>query len=156
MAYELLLKEAEQQGVEVYELPLQGRLKGLYHRNAICINRRLSQTTEKACILAEELGHYYTSAGNILDQTDIRNRKQELRARQWGYERLIPLSAFVPAHQAGVRSRHELAEFLNVTEEYLAAAIERYHERYGLFVDMGDTFLHFDPLDITYCYRTID
>ena len=38
---------------------------------------------EKASVLAEELGHYYTTVGNILDQEDAGNRKQEHKARTW-------------------------------------------------------------------------
>lgn len=148
MAYELLLREAEQQGVDVYELPLKGRLKGLYHRNAICINRRLSRITEKTCILAEELGHYHTSAGNILDQSDIRNRKQELRARCWAYERLVSLPNIVQAHQLGIRNRFELAEHLGVTEDFLESALKRYQEKYGLCVPVGKYTVCFEPLGV--------
>ena len=156
VSYESLLDEAAQEGIEVYERPLKGKLKGLYSNKVIFINKDLKDRIEKACILSEEMGHYHTSSGDILDQKDIRNRKQELRARQWGYEYLIPLDSFIKAHQAGVRTRYELDEFLGITEEYLMASIERYHQRYGLYVDLGDHFLHLDPLDITYCFRAID
>lgn len=148
MAYELLLREAEQQGIEVCELPLRGKLKGLYYKNAICINRRLSQTTEKNCILAEELGHHHTSVGNILDQSDVRNRKQEQRARSWAYERLVPLNTIVQAHRLGVRNRFELAEYLNVTEDFLEAALNRFQEKYGLCVPVGKYTVCFEPLGV--------
>lgn len=54
--------------------------KGLYADNIIWINKYLPTSVEKACILAEELGHHYTTAGDILDQNDIENCKQELKA----------------------------------------------------------------------------
>lgn len=64
--------------VEVITYPFQSeRIKGLYIDGTITLNENLSTTSEKACILAEELGHYYTASGNILDQQE--NRKQELR-----------------------------------------------------------------------------
>ncbi|MFW5433735.1 ImmA/IrrE family metallo-endopeptidase [Paenibacillus apiarius] len=153
-----LLDEAEQSGVYVTEHAFKClRLKGLYIDNVITLNpAAISSLTEKTCVLAEELGHHHKSAGNILDQSDVRKRKQELRGREWGYTKLVPLSSFKRAHQAGVRTRHELADFLGVTEEYLAAAIERYTQRYGLYRDMGDHFIHFDPLGITYCFRNIE
>jgi IrrE N-terminal-like domain len=153
-----LLEEAERNGVQVKEHTFKClRLKGLYVDNVITLNpAAISSMIEKTCVLAEELGHHHKSEGVILDQSDINNRKQELRGRVWGYERLVPLSSFIRAHQAGIRTKHELAEFLDVTEEYLLEAIERYRQRYGLYVDMGDHFVHFDPLGVTYCFRKID
>ena len=75
-----LLIEAEQEQVKVLERPLKtyrGRING----NNILIKSDLTEN-EKTCILAEELGHYYTSSGNILDQSNINNRKQEKVARK--------------------------------------------------------------------------
>lgn len=154
MLYDRLLGETK---AKVFEVDMPLAIKGLYSDGNIWINKHIETRAEKACVLAEENGHDYTSFGDILNQQDsVMNRKQELLARQWGYEYLIPLDSFIKAHQAGVRTRHELAEFLGITEEYLMASIERYHQRYGLYVDLGDHFLHFDPLDITYCFRAID
>ncbi len=39
------------------------QLKG----NRIAIKQDLPTQKEKACVLAEELGHFYTSTGNILE-----------------------------------------------------------------------------------------
>ncbi|MDT2306290.1 hypothetical protein P7H21_23355 [Paenibacillus larvae] len=86
--------------------------------------------------------HYLITVGNILDQSDILNRKQELRARQLTYEKLIPLSAIVQAHQSGVRGRFEIAEYLEVTEEFLQATINRYRDKYGISVSI-DNFIIF-------------
>lgn len=47
--------------------------------------------TEKSCVLAEEIGRRYTTIGDILDQNDMNNRKQELRARLWAYNKQIGL-----------------------------------------------------------------
>lgn len=74
-------------------------------------------------MLAEEVGHYHTTTGDILDLTSIENRKQELRARSWAYERLIPISKIIEAHKLHIVNRYELADFLNVTEEFLDAAL---------------------------------
>lgn len=154
MLYDRLLSETR---AKVYEMDMPLSIKGLYSDGNIWINKHIETRAEKACVLAEENGHDYTSFGDILNQQDsVMNQKQELLARQWGYEYLIPLDSFILAHQAGVRTRYELAEFLGITEEYLMASIERYNQRYGLYVDMGDHILHLDPLDITYCFRAID
>lgn len=146
MSYESLLIEAQSEGIEVFERPLNGKLKGLYSDNIICIDKDLEDYIEKVCILAEEIGHYHTSTGDILNQQDVRNWKQELRARQWAYEKLIPLSAIVEAHQAKVNGRHEIADFLGVTEEFLQAAIDRYRDRYGLIAGYQNYIIFLDPL----------
>lgn len=74
LIYDDLLQEAYEEGLIVKEYPLKyndGRLQD----NRIAIRQDISTTTEKACILAEELGHYYTATGNILNQKDAGNRK---------------------------------------------------------------------------------
>ncbi|MGG3282766.1 ImmA/IrrE family metallo-endopeptidase [Paenibacillus solani] len=146
MSYESLLIEAQSEGIEVFERPLIGTLKGLYSDNIICIDKDLENCIEKVCILAEEIGHHHTSTGDILNQQDVRNRKQELRARQWAYEKLIPLSAIVEVRQAKVNGRHEIADFLGVTEEFLQATIDRYRDKYGLIAGYQNYVIFLDPL----------
>ncbi|MCP3778758.1 ImmA/IrrE family metallo-endopeptidase [Paenibacillus sp. MZ03-122A] len=144
------MNEAASSGVEVLERPFKNlKLKGLYIDKVITINSATTQSlSEKCCTLAEEIGHYHTSVGNILDQADIRNRKQELRARQWAYQRLIPLSAIIQAHQARVKGRYEIAEFLGVTEEFLQASIDRYQQIYEIYTVCDGYLIYFDPLGV--------
>lgn len=148
MLYEHLIQEAEQHGIDIYEEPLEPKIKGLYADQVIWINRYIATRAEKACILAEELGHYHTSVGNIIDQTKILNRKQERRARAWAYIKLVPLHKIIEAYSEGVRSRHELADYLNVTEEFLQAAINYYHGKHGQFVRVDKHIIYFDPLGV--------
>lgn len=147
--YEALSNKAHSISIDIIEKYLRGSNKGLYGDGVILLDKRISTIIEKACILAEELGHYYTSTGNILDQQDVRNRKQELRARQWAYQCMIPLDRIVQAHHARVTGRYDLAEYLGVTEEFLQAAIDRYTEKYGMSVRADDRHVVlFDPLDV--------
>lgn len=144
-----LCEEMHQYGVETYEMRMIS--KGLYCDNVVWLNRELSNI-EKICVLAEEFGHRCTSAGNILDLNDIRNRKQEKRARNWAYEKLIPLQSFVDASREGVRNRYEFAEFLGVTEDFLEQTIEHYKEKYGLYADLYAEWscyeIRFEPLGV--------
>lgn len=146
MIYEQLMNEALQNKLEVYEEKMSSRLKGLYADNIIWINKHLPTRVEKACVLAEELGHHYTTAGDILDQNNIENCKQELKARAWAYERLVPLSKIIQAHYLHITNRYELADFLNVTEEFLEYALDRYKDKYGLFLKLDNFTIYFDPL----------
>ena len=147
LTYENLLKEAHG-SLEILEKKMGSKIKGLYADNIIWINRTIPTTVEKACVLAEELGHYYTSYGDILDQTKIVNRKQEKRARNWAYEKLIPLSKLIEAYGCRCRNRFELAEYLNVTEEFLEDTLKHYKEKYGLFKTIENYVIYFEPLGV--------
>ena len=144
MNYEALLDEAQQDGLIVKEKPLKynnGRIKG----KRIAIRKDIETSTEKACVLAEELGHHHTSVGNIIDMGNASNRKQERQARIWGYNKLIGLNGIIKAFEAGCQSVHEAAEFLEVTEEYLLEAIECYREKYGVYKENGTYTIFFIP-----------
>ena len=124
-SYEILLSEASEYGLIVKEKPLKynnGRIKG----SRVAIRQDLSTSIEKACVLAEELGHHYTTYGNILDQSDTSNRKQELRARAWAYNKQIGLLGLIRAYEHGCRNRFEIAEYLEVTEEVLEECLVFY------------------------------
>lgn len=151
--YENLLTEALNNDVEVYEQTMNENIRGLYSDNVVWINKLIETSNEKACVLAEELGHYYTTAGDILDQSTIENRKQEKQARSWAYKKLVPLSKIVEAHQEQVRNKHELAEYLNVTEEFLVEALCRYKEEYGIFKRLDNYVVYFDPLAVMEIFK---
>lgn len=152
MLYDLLLQKANQMLIEVIERPLKGNLKGIYADGVICIDSRIDTRTEKACKLAEEIGHHETSSGDIIFQESIVSRKQEKKARNWGYEELVPLSAFLIGHEAGVRNIYEFAELLGVTDEFLINAIDHYWEVYGactLYKHQNDEYIiYFDPIAV--------
>lgn len=148
MKYEILLTEAEQLGLSVYETNFRSKAKGLLKGQIIGIDKQLL-AVEKGCILAEELGHYHTSVGDILDQDDARNRKHELKAREWSYRRLIPLTDIVRAYKARAKGKHEIAEYLGVTEKFLQDCIDRYTDHYGLWAKVDDQYMVcFDPLGV--------
>ncbi|MBZ1328016.1 ImmA/IrrE family metallo-endopeptidase [Clostridium botulinum] len=116
----------EKAGVEVIEDNL-GTTKpcGKCIDNLIIINNKIN-TCEKRCILAEELGHFFTSFGDITNQSKINNKKQEVVARRWGYNKLIPISALKKAYRKGYKTKYEIAEYLQVTENFLSEAMEYY------------------------------
>lgn len=122
--------------------------KGLYADGVIAINKKLT-LAEKTCILAEELGHHYTTCGNILDQSDLKNEKQELRARGWAFEKLLPIESFVAAFEHGCRNRFEMADFLDITEEFISESVEYYKRKHGLYAISEDGHaVYFDPLGV--------
>lgn len=144
LTYEVLLNAADQAGLTVKEKPLS-ESDGLIKGNRIAIRKDIPTQAEKSCVLAEELGHYFTSAGNILDQTDIVNRKQEYRARLYGYNLQIGLRGIISAHTAGCRNLYEMADYLDVTEEYLKEALDCYQSKYGEYVKVDNYMIYFIP-----------
>lgn len=149
MLYEELLEIADKEDIEVIEFKFKSeKIKGLYADNVIAINPILSTSAEKACILAEELGHYYTTTGDILDQNSVRNRKKELLARRWGYEKLIPLKKLINASFDGCKNIFELSEYLGVTEEFLKSTLKHYEQKYGLFTEIDGYCIYFNPLTV--------
>lgn len=141
MSYEDLLKECADEGLIIKEKPLTSSAGRIYN-NKIAIRHNMSNV-DKTCTLAEELGHYYTTTGDIIDQTDIMSRKQEHRARMWAYEKLLPLQFFIFAFKHGCRSIHETAEFLEVSEEFLIDCINAYYSKYGSFIEYGEYLFMF-------------
>lgn len=144
MTYEDLLIESDKENLIVREKALvnnDGRILG----NRIAIRKDIPTLAEKACVLAEELGHYHTSAGNIIDLQDVRNRKQEHRARMWAYDNQIGLLGIVNAFNAGCRNRYEMAEHLDVTEQFLDNSLEAYKSKYGIYTVVDCYVIYFIP-----------
>ena len=135
--YEELLHIAENSHVKVVEKQFRSSSKGLCKGSIIAIRKDMT-IHEKTCILAEELGHHYKTVGNIIDQTDTNNRKQEKKARNWGFDRLFNLNDILTAHLNGCRNAEEVADFLGITTEYLNEALLSYRARYGIVHIVGE------------------
>ncbi|RHU97171.1 ImmA/IrrE family metallo-endopeptidase [Dorea sp. OM07-5] len=143
--YEKLQDEACEDGIDVIDYTFHSdRIKGLYSKGTVAIRKDMN-TTEKACVLAEELGHYYTTVGNILDMNVPANRKQERQARLHGYNRLIGLIGLADAYEHGCQNRYEIAEYLEITEEYLEDCIECYRGKYGICTAVDNYIIYFIP-----------
>jgi len=119
-------------------------LKGLYADGCIAIKKTLT-VAEKGCILAEGIGHHLTTIGDILDQSNINNRKQEYKARIIAYEFQIGLYGLIESYEARCTSLYMMADYLDVTEEFLHEALEYYKSKYGLFAKLDNYIIYFEP-----------
>ena len=144
MNYEELQIQNADLNMKEMDLSEVSGLKGLYYNGNIAIEKKLTQN-QKACVLAGELGHHYTTVGNILDQSDTDSMKQERKARLWAYNKLIGLSGIIQGYKAHCRNRHELADCLHVSEEFLQEAIDCYREKYGCSVKLDNYVIMFGP-----------
>lgn len=144
MGYEELLIEADQQNIIVREKRLinnDGRIMG----RRIAIRQDIPTLAKKADVLAEELGHYHTSVGQIVDQNSVNSRKQERTARLWAYNKRVGLVGLIEAFKHGCQNRFEIAEFLDVSEDTLAEALEYYRQIYGIFTQIDNYRIQFEP-----------
>ena len=153
--YEELLTDADKENIIVTDqFDLSGpRLKGLYCDGTIALNRDMYIESEKTCVLAEEFGHHYTTVGDIMDQTNVTNRKQERRARIWAYHKLLSLNDLIDSYVCGCQNRYEIAEHLNVTEEFLMDCLSYYREKYGICVKQDNYVIYFEPLGVLELYK---
>lgn len=143
MNYENLLIEADNQNIITKELPLIS-YDGLIKDNYIAIRKDLT-TTEKACVMAEELGHYHTSTCDILLQDDVQNRKQEQQGRIWAYDKQIGLYGIISAYKANCKSCYDAAEYLGVSEKFLKETISYYRQKYGIATKLDNYIIGFEP-----------
>ena len=120
---------------------------GYCYNDVIFINETSSEKT-KYCILAEEIGHYFTSYGNIINLSDTKNIHQENKARIWAYEKLISPDALVEALNNGLNTTEEIIEYFNITKEFFLEAIKYYRKRYGIYYVGKKCVLNLEPLYI--------
>lgn len=127
---------------------------GFYINGKIYINSNLSET-RKAEVLYEELAHHKLTYGNILDQSKWINRKFESYARRHGYEAALPLRIIVEAHNYGVSSLYELADYVQLSERYIVEILEHYKNKYGIYTQYGTYLIQFEPLRV-FEYKDIE
>ena len=88
-----------------------------------------------------------------MDQTNVTNRKQERRARIWAYHKLLSLNDLIDSYVCGCQNRYEIAEHLNVTEEFLMDCLSYYREKYGICVKQDNYVIYFEPLGVLELYK---
>ena len=145
MKYEKLLDLAEEKyGLTVKEKPLR-YYDGLIRGKKVAIRKDLKTTRRKAEILSEEIGHAATSTGDITDYSCPNNWKQEVCARTVGYRLMISPDDLIEAYNAGCVNCFEISEFLEVSEDYLKEAIERFRQIYGVYQKHGNYVIVYEP-----------
>ncbi|EGQ3873794.1 ImmA/IrrE family metallo-endopeptidase [Staphylococcus pseudintermedius] len=146
MRYEDLLIENENIDViETSSLPYFQ--SGLYYEGTIYIKENMSDY-KKHETLAEEIAHHKITYGNILDQSDMLNRKFELKARRLANESVITLQGLINAFNYGVQNIYDLALYFEVTKDFVLDTIQHYKQKYGLRTRYGNYIIEFEPLII--------
>lgn len=150
--YTQLLEEAYALGLKVregYDFKNPVR-RGLIRGRTIFISYKVVTYSEKCSILAEEISHFKYNLGNITDQRIIKNRKEELKARTHANESLVPFNDLVETiidcgYGCGIA---EVADQLNVTENFLVETMETYRRKHGPIKYFGEYVVTFEPFNV--------
>ena len=129
-AYEKLIANYESEDIRISEMEFKAKSNGYCQGKDVVIRNSLDTST-KRCVLAEELGHYHMTTGEIYEQSTITHIKEEKKGRQWAYEKLIPFLCLLDIVKTGYEYLYEVAEHFEVTEEFMLEAIEYYMTKYG-------------------------
>lgn len=131
-----LLRIAYDEGIKVEYWNFEPPLEGIYVAipdlpPVIGISNRLFECSPRfRCVLAEELGHHFTTAGDALPKKLFHYRDRltvsqvEYRALRWAAEHLMPEDQLGQAFQSGCREVWELSEWFNVTHEMVSFRIK--------------------------------
>lgn len=103
---------------------------GLICGQIIYINQDLPKQQQYQW-LAEEISHYDYTVGDITKCNTIEQRKQECLARTKAMEELVPLDGLIDCFINGICKVDEIADYFEVTPDYLQTAIKSYCDRRG-------------------------
>lgn len=130
---EKLFKIAEDNEIAIEYVKLPKNIYGIYYKDtgstpAIGINRIIMNDERTlTCVLAEELGHHFTTVGDTTAECycyidRIMLDKTELKALRWAYTTLLTKEEIVQAIKE-CSCASECAEKLGVTEAFYIKAI---------------------------------
>ena len=136
---DFLFHLAEREEVRCFFVSLPSPFLGLYDNRpgeppVIFLHKKIRHNRcLLRCILAEELGHHFTSSGNLLAFARSDKKaiflKQERLAVWWAVQHLIPMDKLIETVNSGLFSTWELAEHFNVTERFMGTSLRLYCEK---------------------------
>lgn len=133
-----LINEANRLGVPVHFCSFNSGLKGFYtggKNPAIIISESIRTNIPLVrCVIAEEIGHHYTSVGfgfpkpYKITQNHLGIIRGENSAWRWACDRLIPADKLLQAVRRGIVSIWDLAEHFRVVEEMVYYRLKVYEQ----------------------------
>ena len=129
---EELTSQANSDGIDVQqrEIPVPGMSAAYIKTDSgeHIVLRRDGTQAERACWLAEEMGHHYTGADRRLHYSAADDWRAEAKARKWAHDRLLSPEAIRTAAR-NTDDIYEIAFTLNVSVEFLRESIDWYMAR---------------------------
>jgi len=139
---EHLESELYDHGVDIVRRCYKG-LKGYYRAYSdgyaiMAISPALT-FAERTCVTYHEAGHHFTM--NEPGQ-DSRN---ESRADRWAAKKLVSVQNIIEALVNGCRNPYEVADHLQVSENFLYKTLDIYRLLHGEYYETGDWVIAFRP-----------
>lgn len=120
-----LYEIAEQNDIDVDYFPMRQAVS-ISTPDSIALDvQKIETTKEEAVVLAHELGHCMTGSFYQIDTLQTRER-MEYRAFKWAVQTVIPLKELLHQLKSGMVESYELAEYFNVTDEFMIKVLEFY------------------------------
>lgn len=130
-----LLGIAEQENIIIDYVSFSSNINGLYYREEdmppiIGINENIVSNTKLfSCVLAEELGHHFTTVGDTTAECycyadRLVVNKKETVALKWATEFLMPLYEIIDVIRSRGNSFSSIADKLQVTDQFLLKRFE--------------------------------
>lgn len=122
---------ADREGIDIDEFPMQKRVSfSLMDLDGDCYIAidplKLESAQQERIVLAHEMGHCQTgSFYNEYSKYDIRKR-HENKADKWSIVHLVPEDELMEAVSAGFTESWQLAEYFDVSEDYIRRACHWY------------------------------
>lgn len=105
-----------------YEKDMPEGLSGFILNQDIYINKQNSKTKQLET-LAEELGHYETTVGQIVPVKTEKDRIQERKARRWGRMKIVTLRGLIDCYNSHLLTSEEVADYFEISIGYFWDAI---------------------------------
>lgn len=146
--YEDLLETARNEDLTVFEnVNFKKKIKGLIVNDKIGLSDDLKTISEKKCVLAEEIAHHFINTGDILGLNDSYNSYQEIKAHRYASDMILSVEVVINTiidlrEDATIAN---VAERLEVTEQFLEESLELYSKRFNGVIEYGNYFIYFSP-----------
>lgn len=136
---EKLYALAEKENILIGFFNLPWKILGAYYHikpdpPVILLDKKIEhQRRLLRCVLAEELGHHFTTGFDLIAFTRSNKayiaEKYEKLALYWAVEYLIPFYELIDAVNSGLILTYELAEYFDVTERFMGTCLRLYQQK---------------------------
>ena len=117
---------AEKSNITIYNFKMK-KAKAISIPGKIGIDEsKMKNNSELNVCLAHELGHQFKNAFYDISSTFETRERQEARATRWAINELVPVDELLEAFKAGYTEVYDLAEYFNVTEDFIRNAFYIY------------------------------
>ena len=130
-----LYDTASKNDVKIYHMNLKAMKAFSLPNNIVIDMSQLKTLAETKVCFAHELGHEMKSAFYTVKNTLETRERQEARADRWAVDNILPLDELKQAVSKGYTEIWELAEYFDVTEDFVKKALD-IHNRRGDLLNM--------------------